>query len=324
MWILLVVIAQFTWAMGNFLDRYLLDKFRLHDTDETVRVGALVTFSALFSCYIWVAVLAAAAYLFGTPPLTLLLSVSVHERLLAFTVGVLEIVWLIPYLHALADNDETIVGTLFQLVPLFGFVFGIVFFAEYPSPVEIAAGAAILFGALLLTLKPKRQQEEQRIWSRRFDVRTFTLMALASAIVALAAFIFKEASGDTLYWASVAWMTMGSFFSGVLLLLVPSYRMSFLYLLRRAPRRYVLVNVLNEVFDNAAILAFYGAILLGPATALVQATTAYQPVFLLLIGGVAALLGSTRHKAALTCYGLLRRLAAMLLLVVGSYYIVLL
>ncbi len=316
-WLFLLVFAQVTWAVGNFIDHYLLTRYRAH-MESASTVGTLVLISSFFavvvgSCiYALAHVLAKAGTIEAAP-----LDLNGTEMLLAMGVGVLEILWLMPYLYALEEADETQVCPLFQMVPIFGFILGLAFFDEVPSGMEILAGCVILAGSFVLNMEiRKRGAEEAR---GGVNMRVIALMGLASLIIAFAAFLFKGTALEENYWGTAFWMSVGSFFTGVVLwAFVPSYRRDFHAFVAQRDMFGIVVNFVNEVADNIAILAFYGAVVLGPSTALVQASIAYQPLFVLLIGLLAARFGSEFHRERLRGVGLVTRVVGVLCIVAGS------
>lgn len=319
-WIFLVLIAQFAWAVENYIDRYLLTRFKAHQEEHT-GVGTLVLVSAFFALAVsgvvaFVAITLAHLGVIETEPFAL----ATNERLTAMFVGVLEVLWLIPYLYALNRSDETQTAPLFQIVPVFGLVLGLMFFSEVPTAIHIVAAAIILGGSILLNTSwhEKRAGNERP----RMNVRVIGLMTVASLIIALAALLFKDTALEENFWGTASWMYLGSFLTGcVLWLVVPKYRQEFSAFIARRDMRGFAVNAVNEVVDNLSLMAFYGAVLLGPSTALVQSTVAYQPVFVLIIAMVAARFGSSFHAERLSGKGTLHRVVGIAIIVFGSVLI---
>jgi multidrug transporter EmrE-like cation transporter len=242
-----------------------------------------------------------------------------RERLVAMSVGVLEILWLIPYMHALDASDETLAPPIFQTVPIFGLALGYLFFDEMPSTMQIVAGAIILAGAVVLNANLRSLGAGSRV---RVNARVILLMLLASFVIALAAFLFKGTALEENYWGTAFWMSLGGFLTGCgLLAVLPSYRRDLRTFIMRRDRKGLMLNGVNEVTDTIAILVFYAAIMLGPSTAVVQATVAYQPVFLIIIGMMAARMGSDFHSTRLTGRGLAQRAIGITVIVVGSVLI---
>ncbi len=304
--------------MGNYLDRWLLERYKVSD-DET-SVGTLVLVSGFFSIVIGTVVLVVTYSLsqFGIIEEELL-QIGWKERMVAMSVGVIEILWLIPYLYALDESDETQSAPLFQSIPIFGFILGAVFFDEIPTGMHIVSGLVIITGALILNVNLGASREAGAL---RLQGKVIVLMLLASFLISLAAFLFKVTAVEENYLGTVFWMSSGSFATSCIIwLFVPQYRRDFNAFVRRCDVKGATINIVNEVTDNIAILAFYGAVVLGPSTAIVQATTAYQPVFVLLIGMIAAWFGSQFHQERFSGSGLLQRIIGIAAIVGGSVMI---
>lgn len=318
-WTFLVVLSQIFWALETYVEKWLLGRFKVNTEDNT-SVGTLVLISGFFSIVIGAVVLAVAYGMvqFGVVESSLL-QIGNKERLVAMLVGVLEILWLIPYLYALDESDENQTSPLFQSVPIFGIVLGALFFNEMPTKMHILAGAVILSGAFILNINLGATRQEGVL---RLQSKVIVLMLLASFIIALAAFLFKVTAVEENYLGTVFWMSVGSFSTScVMWLVIPQYRRDFNAFVKRRDVIGVTINLVNEVIDNVAILAFYGAVVLGPSTALVQATTAYQPIFGFLIGLIAVKCGSKFHMERLSGGGLLQRIVGIATIVGGSVMI---
>jgi hypothetical protein len=311
-WIALVLIAQFAWAFENYIDKYLVEHFKLEDSEESA-VGKLVLFSCFFCAVAALVIYLTSVIFFSADELRL----SGLNTFVALGVGVLEMVWLIPYLYALSRSDEIVAPPLFQTVPVFGFLLGFFIFSEVPAGLHIIAGSIILLGSVILNLE-LAQEKQGGNQETRIDWLTIGYMLVASLIVAIAAFLFKITALDENYIGTAFWMSVGGALTGLALwTFVPKYRREFNAFIVGSDTRVKIVNVINEVVDTVAVLAFYGAIVLGPATAVVQSTIAYQPIILLGIAAVAARYGSERHKK-ISRFSLARRTIGIAIVVIGS------
>jgi drug/metabolite transporter (DMT)-like permease len=299
------------------MDGYLLRRYRPNEDESESAVGTLILISGFFQAvmavgmFVLANVLASHGVVTDTP-----LALPTTERLVALGVGVLEIVWIIPYLYALERSDETRAASLFQTVPLFGLALGLFFFDEVPTMTQIIAGVVLMGGSVLLNTHFHKKNGE------RLDLSVIGLMCLASFIIALAAFFFKVTALEENYWGTAFWMNVGGFLTGVAMwVLNPSYRKDFNTFVAKHDWKGFGINAVNEVSDSIAILAFYGAVVLGPSTALVQASVAYQPVFILLLGLTAAKLGSKAHVGHLEEMSILQRTVGITIIVLGSIFI---
>ncbi len=315
LWLVLVLVAQLAWAFENFIDKYLVERFKVKDSEESA-IGKLVLFSCFFCGVVALVIYVVAITFFSVDELTF----SWLNMGIALGVGVLEMVWLIPYLYALSTSDEIVAPPLFQTVPVFGFLLGFFIFSEVPTGLQIIAGSIILLGSVILNLELAHEKQGSGRGAR-IDWLTIWYMLIASLIIAIAAFLFKVTAIDENYLGTAFWMNIGGLCTGLFLyVVIPKYRREFNAFILGSDTKAKVVNVVNEVVDTLAVLAFYGAIVLGPATALVQSTVAYQPVILLGIAAVAARLGSERHQK-IPRFALIRRAIGIAIVVIGSLLI---
>lgn len=312
MWIAMAISAQLVWAGGNYLDKHLLKRYRL-STDHG-GPGMIIFISSLTA--------AVMAMLVGVAAMTLsyfeyegdtTLSVTPLQALKGFIVGVIQISWMITYLYALEESDETESVPLFQSVPIFALLLGLTVFDEIPSWAAVLGSIIVICGALLLNFN---------LGTMRLNKRVIALMLLSSFLVALGAFMFKSNAEATNFLSSVFWMKLGIVSTGISFsCFVPSCRHQFTLVITHGEWRDIGLNILNEFFERIARLLFFGAIMMGPAVMSVQATAAYQPLFIFIIGLLLARNGSAFHAERYRGEEFLKKGGAIALIGFGSYLI---
>lgn len=314
-WIIVVLLSQLAWAVGNYVDRYLLSRYKPDiDDNENLGVGTLLLFSSFFGV-----VSAGIIYLVAnTLPFfgyegNISLIMPTVQIMNAMFIGVLEVVWLVPYFYALAKADETEVVPIFQSIPIFGLILGLTFFGEMPLLIHLIGSLVVICGALILTFNIKKYV---------FDAKVLFLMLLVSFIVATSTVLFKYTALEENYWSASFWMSIGTFLTGIIIYLTFStYRQQFNTFLRKKDWLGVGINASNEFVNQIAILAFYLAVVLGPSVMVVQSTTAYQPVFVLVIGIILARLGSNLHVESLSGGELIKKVIGVAVILIGSFLI---
>lgn len=306
LWLALVMLAQISWAGGIFIDKFLLNQ-----PDSKESVGTLVIISGLFNGPVALIVLTGLCFVHGPSETLTLIAFSENSLYSALLVGMLEILYLIPYFYALQKSDETIAPPLFQTVPLFGFALGFFFFNEEPTVFQVMAGFVIVFGGIILNIQGGKVVERIAI-----SYVPILLMLLSSLILALAAFVFKDASTQQNYWGSTFWMAIGSFTFSLATLIIPNLRYQFLVTIRK--QGLLKLNVLNESIDTVATFSFYAAVITGPSTVVIQLSNAYQPIILLLASFAFAKFGSSRHHEMFSSEELQKRVIGIAAVVCGS------
>lgn len=317
-WVIFALVAQLAWAIGIFIDKHLVTTTNEKEDAPLHNAGTLVLVSASFGFVIAVITAAVTYAIQGTDASRILFEVDQMTALTGLASGVLEVAWLLPYFIALHHGDETTAPPVFQTIPIFGIVLGYVWFGEYVTVAQALAMLLIVGGALWLNLEFVREENSGQIRTA-FKCRSVMLMLLSSFIIAVTSFLFKDVALEASFGAATFWMGIGATLGGVLIgIAVPSYRKEFITFLKIGALRTKLLNVVNEVIDAVAIVFFTYAVVQSPNTAVVQASHAIQPVLLLCIGWLLALLGSPRQAVQLRGWELVRRIAGVTIILIGS------
>lgn len=282
-WVLLVLAASVMFAIGNFADELLLVKYEQG-------VGTLVIISGLFGLVLMV-IFAVTAFFTGSK-----LDLPQGTALQAIGVGVLEQLWVIPYLYATKRRGAVVAGPLFQGVPVialgFEAMFGII-----PPLLQIGGALLIILGGILLSIE--KEEDEDGKTSHSIDWITVGLMSISVTLIALIYVLFKDAAdGETGYVAVGFWSGLGIFLTGFVIWLVcPPYRRSFNKFARNANGKAIGIQLLNEVMDTGGAYLTHLANVLGPSVMLVTAFNASQPIAIALIGSLLALFG-VKHASS--------------------------
>ncbi|HEY0964733.1 MAG TPA: hypothetical protein VGE31_02975 [Candidatus Paceibacterota bacterium] len=276
-WVLLVLTASVMFAAGNFIDELLLTKYNQS-------IGTLVIISGLFGL-----VLMAGFGLFATiTPAQLSLPIPVVFQ--AIGVGVLELLWVIPYLYATERRGAVIAGPLFQSVPVVAL--GIeAFYGVIPPQVQIAGALCIVLGGIILSIEKEGGEDGET--THHIDWVTLGLMSLSATLIALIYVLFKDAAGGEARYVAVGfWSGLGMLLTGTMIwLVVPSYRIEFNTFTRQANGKAVGIQFFNEILDAGGAYLTHLANVIGPSVMLVTAFNASQPIAIALIGALLCLFG---------------------------------
>lgn len=312
-WILLALLATFGDACVGYIDELLLRRLAKRNTTSTIEIdapGRLLLISGFFG---FVTCLCAFfASLFLGPDYTL--HVPLQSLFLAISAGILEVTWMIPYFIALERGGAINTTPLFQTIPIFSLFFGLTIFNEIPTTLHIVATLLIIAGAVALNYSPE---------TKRMNVVTLNLMLLASAIISIGFFLFKDASVQGNVVASLFGNGLGmGLFSSLIWTIWPPYRKQFNDFLHTLNPRILAIQVSNEGLYALSTTASQMAIVFGPSVMVVTAFNAFHPIFTLLIGVFLAKLGSQEHMQNLAHGQLLVKTAAVLCIAVGAFLIV--
>lgn len=306
-WVVLSLIAALGYASVGYIDEWLLHR---HGIDEDGlpddAAGKLIIISGLFGFAVS-GVFALIAALSGE---IADLWASKDSVALATVAGAFEILWLVPYFYAMQRTGALNATPLFQSVPVFSLLFGVLLFSEHPPVAQIIGAIIIAGGAFLLNFEFK---------NGKMDWKTICLMSAASSLISLEYFFFKDAALDVGFVTSAFWSGVGMVLAaGLIWSGWPPYRRQFSTYLVKADRYDFGVQIGNEGLNSVSVLASQFAVARGPSVMLVSAFNAFHPLFTLLIGWILARLGSKFHVVELQGRRVIQKVAAIALISTGT------
>ncbi len=307
-WVWLSLIAALGYAIVGFIDEWLLDKHQKIDDDGRKQdaAGKLVIISGIFGFVLSLVFAVVALFTGGI----FQLMVSESSILLAFAAGALEVAWLIPYLYAMQRSGALSATPLFQTIPVFSLILGLTVFGEIPEGQHIIGALIIVTGSFLLNFKIRQFHA---------DFATLALMALASGMISLEYFFFKDAATSDTFMAAAFWSGLGMLgMSAAVWVIWPPYRRQFEEYLSEATGRNIAIQFSNEGLNTASALASQLAIARGPSVMLVASLNAFHPVFTLVIGWILALTGSQVHRRELSGSDAYRKSIAIVMIALGT------
>jgi uncharacterized membrane protein len=296
MWLIFAFSGPILWAVSTHLDKYLVEKYFKHSN-----VAVLLVFTALIGLF--------------TLPFVWLLDPDVvgvslaNAALMAFS-GVLYMGGMLLYLQALQSEEASAVAPFFQAAPLIGFVLGYLVLGEVLSPAQMAGGALVIGGTMLVSLRSDRQRT-------RLKLRLAALMLSAALVLALSSLIFKLFALRADFWPTTFWMFVGEALFGAALLAVPSYRRQFIDLTRSNPGAVLSINAANELINLGGGLGNRFALVLAPL-GLVQAIGSTTTLFVFGFGVVLSLFFPRLGRENLARGELLHKGLAAVLVAAGA------
>jgi len=263
-WFYIAIIAPFLYALTNFIDKILLEKYF-----KKSGVGTIIIFSSLFSVF-------ALPFTFLMDPSVLAVS-YIHIFILCI-VGVLNILLLWFYLQALKEEEASVVIVFYQLVPVFGYILGYFILGETLTVMQIIAMAIIILGTTIISLEIDSEN--------KFKLRKKTILPMLVACLcwASSSVIFKFAALEENVWRSFFWENVMLVVVGILIFtFARSYRTNFIDAIKNNPKQMLLLNGANELIFISGNLVISFAYMLAPV-ALVLLMNSFQTIFVLVIG----------------------------------------
>jgi drug/metabolite transporter (DMT)-like permease len=252
------------WAISVHLDKYLVERFF-----KQSNVAVLLLFTAfvgvLLLPFIWL----------YEPSVT---SPGARSIALIVFAGILYMGAMLLYLRALQSEEASVVAPYFQASPLFGYVLAYLVLGETLSGRQMAGGALIVVGALIVSIRFGKS-------ARAFKGRLAALMLACGFAMALSGLIFKVFAIAVTFWTTTFWLFVGEGIFGCALLAIPSYRRQFFALLRVNTVALLTINGSNELINLGGGLGNRYALMFAPLS-IVQAIGSTTTLFVFAFGVV--------------------------------------
>ena len=294
-WLAFALCGPILWAISTHLDKYLVERY-FKDADVVV----LLIFTALMGLVLM--------------PIIAWFEPGVFQRdglsigLMALS-GLLYMGALAFYLRALQGHEASMVAPFFQSSPLFGYALAYLVLGETLTGTQLAGGALIVFGMLLVSVGsgPKRE---------RFRWQLAALMLCAGFVLSLSTLIFKAFAVKDEFWATTFWMFAGEALFGVGILCIGHYRRQFFDLLRSNGGALIAINASNELINLGGGLANRYALIFAPL-AIVQAVGSTTTLFVFLIGVILTLVAPSISRENLSAREFAQKGIAAVLVAIG-------
>ena len=296
-WFIFALIGPALWALVNHIDKYIISKY------FTGRgVGSLVLFTSASGLIISLFIL-----VFGNG----YISIGTYNALFIAVNGAILVAAFIPYLYALENEEASWASTLYQLIPVFGYVLGLVFLHEQITTIQIFASLLVIFGAVIISLDFSEKM--------KLKAKPFWLMVLSSFMIAVNALIFKVVALDANFWGTAFWEYIGGGIFGLLLFaLLPLYRTQFIATIKKSKRAVLSINLTSELLNIGAKLAANFASLLAPLV-LVWVVNGLQPLIVFIYGAILTIFMPRFGKENINRQVVIQKLSAMAVMLVGIY-----
>jgi len=119
-WFWIALVAPIVWAASVHIDKYLLNRYV-----QKNNFGVLIIATSFVSVIVLFIIGFTVPGIFEIP---------LHNILILLFAGLLFLVYLFPYFHALNQSETSLVIPLFQIIPVFSFVLALIFFAGSFNP----------------------------------------------------------------------------------------------------------------------------------------------------------------------------------------------
>jgi len=294
-WLVFAFSGPVFWAISTHFDKYLVERYFKH-SDTAVLLLFTAVMGALTLPFI----------AFYAGPVT---SPGPGSIALIMLSGVLYMGALLLYLRALQTEEASVVAPFFQAAPLFGYVLAYFVLGETLSGRQMAGGALIIGGTLIVSLRFGGG-------AGVFKLRLTMLMLACGLALALSGLIFKVFAISVDFWVTTFWLFAGEALFGGAILAVAQYRRQFVAVLGEHPGALMTISGVNEILNLAGALGFRYALLFAPLS-IVQAIGATTTLFVFAFGVTLSAAFPRLGRETLSARDLVQKGAAAILVAGG-------
>ena len=296
--IILAVVASLLWSITNHTD-----KFLVNGIDQAASsIKTLMVFSTLIA---------------GTMAATIWLglngwqipSIDWLSLILIFSSAGAYVVASYLYFRALDGNETSRIVVLYQLIPVFSYVLGLIFLHENLNFRQILGSLIILAAAVIISTNfHQKTQQNQR--------KALIFMLASCFAFAVYYLLFDVAREHSNYNSCAFWYQVGLAVFGIGFILTPSFRYSFTQAIRKNGKIYVPLNLLNELLNSTAVLMSNYAVIALPL-ALANVMNGLQPAFTFILGVIGMKLLPKYFQEDLSRSAVVQKVGCIILIGIG-------
>lgn len=296
----LAILASFLWAVTNHIDKFLISGI-----DEAGKsIKTLMVFSTLVAGVALLPVWLVVSGLRGG------VSVSCFSLIMMLLSSVASVLAIYFYFRALDQNDTSVVVIMFQMIPVFTYLLALIFFHEVLTVPQLVGAIIIMSSAILVSWDFEAKKGD------RNRMKALGMMALSSLCYAGYYVFFNAATRESSYESCAFCYQIGLILIGLVLIARGSYRESFLAAIKNNGKKYVSLNVANEVVNLVAVFLVNYAATIIPV-ALADILNGFQGAFVFILGVLGAKFLPKYFKEDLSKKMVLQKVACIALSIIG-------
>jgi drug/metabolite transporter (DMT)-like permease len=214
------------------------------------------------------------------------------------------------YFKALEKTDASIIAVMFQLIPVFSYILGLIFFNETLSFNQIIGGVIIILASIVISVDFDEKNNKSKILA-------LVLMLMSSFCSALYYILFEIAMKNSSYNSTVFWYQIGLLLIGIGLLVLKSYRQDFFLMMKVNGKKFISINVANEGLNLMAHFMLNFANLTLPIALANIVANGFNGAFVFVIGAIGVALFPKVFSEDLSKKVVLQKVGCIILGIVG-------
>jgi len=295
--IAITIFASLLWGITNHID-----KFMINGIDESgSSLKTLLIFSTLVAGLVF-------------SPIWLIIckfsvSISTISLISIFIASFIYILATYFYFKALDKNDASIVVIMFQMIPVFSYILAFILFKETLTIPQIIGSLIIILSAILISFDFEHMNNKKKF-------KALFLMTLSSLFYAIYYILFDIAIRNSPYNSCAFWYQIGLLIIGIALIIIKSYRITFINAIKNNGKKYFSLNIINEILNLFASLLVNFANITIPI-ALANISNGFQIIFVFLLGILGVKFLPKYFKESLNKKIILQKIGCIFLSIIG-------
>lgn len=246
-------------AVNNYIDKFLLEKFKIHPTVVAIYSGFLTVLAGLIVLFF-----------------TGFYSADTKSIVILISSGFLTGLYLLPYCKGLSLDETSRIVPLFQLTPVFVLIMSFFLLGEKLSLGQYVGSLIIIVAGFLITA--------EKLNGNIFALRpAFWYTALSCLMFALAQVLYKFGVQKIPFWHTLPYESFGIALGAISILLFSKNKQLFIKETKRFTRNVYTSMAINEFIYVLSRYTGYFAISLI-SVSIVSVLSGFQSVFALIYG----------------------------------------
>lgn len=293
---LISILAAFLYSLTNHIDKFLVDG--VNDSGSSIKT--LLVFSTLISGLVFI-------------PIWLIISgfdikISLVSLICVLSAAAFSTLALYFYFKSLEKSDASIIVVMFQLIPVFCYILGVILFKETLSVRQIIGSIIIIISTILISISIENKSK------KNFEV--LLLMALCSFLYSIYYILFDIGIRNSSYNSCILYLEIGLLLIGIVFMCFKSFRRTFIKAIKSNGKKYFSLNIINEILNIlAGALENYANVLIP--IALVSVITRVQVIFVFIIGLIGTIFLPKIFKEDISKKTIIKKAFCTILSIVG-------
>ena len=225
--ILITLLAELMYSSTNYIDKFLVNGVN----ESGSNIKTLIVFSTLIAGLVF-------------SPIWIIVngfnfSIGLIPFICMFTSTILTTSALYFYFKSLELSDTSVVVVMFQLIPVFSYILGFIFFKETLTVRQIIGSIIIICSTLLISIDTKNKHKS--------NFKTFIFMSLSSLFYSVYYILFEIAVRNSSYNICALYFQLSLILLGLIFMCIKSFRNTFIKAIMNNGKKYLSLNIINEV-----------------------------------------------------------------------------